>query len=111
MLKYIGLMPNGKWVVFMKVRDEVQKVLDMLKKEGFNPVDAVFEGALGVKDSSTLGFLEQLDEKQMVSGVVRVIYTTDGDSVRFVEIPVGELPGGMPGGQGEPLIPQEPKKR
>ena len=75
----------------MKIRDEVQKVIDALKKAGFNPVDAVFEGALGVKEDTTLAFMDKLDSSQLVSGVIRVIYTS-GDDVRFVEIPVGQAP-------------------
>ncbi len=74
----------------MKIKDEVLKVIDSLKKAGFNPVDAVFEGALGVKEDTTLAFMDKLNDGQMVSGVIRVIYTTDEDNVRFVEIPVGQ---------------------
>ncbi|MFA6048481.1 MAG: hypothetical protein WC792_00860 [Candidatus Micrarchaeia archaeon] len=74
----------------MKIKDEVLKVIDSLKKAGFNPVDAVFEGALGVKEDTTLAFMDKLNDSQMVSGVIRVIYTSDGDNVRFVEIPVGQ---------------------
>jgi len=76
----------------MKIRDEVLKVIDALKKQGFNPVDAVFEGAVGVKEDTTLAFMDKLNDAQLVSGVIRVIYTADGDSVRFVEIPVGQAP-------------------
>jgi len=75
----------------MKIKDEVLKVIDSLKKAGFNPVDAVFEGAVGVKDDVTLGFMDKLNDNQMVSGVIRVIYTAEG-AVRFVEIPVGQAP-------------------
>ncbi len=74
----------------MQVKEEVLKVIDALKKSGFNPVDAVFEGAVGVKEDTVLDFVQKLDEKQLVSGVIRVIYTTDGDNIRFVEIPVGQ---------------------
>ncbi len=76
----------------MKIKDEVLKVIEALKKEGFNPVDAVFEGAVGVKEDATLAFMDKLNDAQLVSGVIRVIYTTDGESVRFVEIPVGQAP-------------------
>jgi len=76
----------------MKIKDEVLKVIEALKKEGFNPVDAVFEGAVGVKEDATLAFMDKLNDAQLVSGVVRVIYTTNGESVRFVEIPVGQAP-------------------
>ncbi|MEW5954981.1 MAG: hypothetical protein AB1626_00390 [Candidatus Micrarchaeota archaeon] len=76
----------------MKIKDEVLKVIDALKKQGFNPVDAVFEGAVGVKEDATLGFMDKLNDAQLVSGVIRVIYTADGESVRFVEIPVGQAP-------------------
>jgi len=82
----------------MKIKDEVLKTIDAMKKAGFNPVDAVFEGAVGVKEDTTLAFLDKLDDNQMISGVVRVIYTTDGDNVRFVEIPVGQAPAGAEGG-------------
>ncbi len=80
----------------MKIRDEVQKVIDALKKAGFTPVDAVFEGALGVKEDTTLAFMDKLDSGQLVSGVIRVIYTTADDDVRFVEIPVGQAPAQQP---------------
>jgi hypothetical protein len=78
----------------MKVKDEVLTVIDALKKAGFTPVDAVFEGAVGVKEDTTLAFMDKLNDAQMVSGVVRVIYTTADSAVRFVEIPVGEQKGG-----------------
>lgn len=74
----------------MKIKDEVLKTIDALKKQGFNPVDAVFEGAVGVKEDSTLAFFDKLNDSQLVSGVVRVIYTVEDDAVRFVEIPVGQ---------------------
>lgn len=74
----------------MKIKDEVLKVIDALKKEGFNPVDAVFEGALGVKEDTTLAFMDKMNDTQMVSGVIRIIYTSDGQNIRFVEIPVGQ---------------------
>ncbi|MBI5224720.1 hypothetical protein HY989_02525 [Candidatus Micrarchaeota archaeon] len=77
----------------MKIKDEVLKTIDALKKAGFNPVDAVFEGAVGVKEDTTLAFMDKLNDNQMVSGVIRVIYTLGDDNVRFVEIPVGQ-PGG-----------------
>ena len=83
----------------MKIKDEVLKVIDSLKKAGFEPVDAVFEGAVGVKDDTTLAFMDKLDEKEMVSGVIRVIYVAGEDQVRFVEIPIGHMPA-----------PQEPPK-
>lgn len=76
----------------MKIKDEVSKVIASLKSAGFNPVDAVFEGAVGVKDDDTLAFMDGLNDAQLVSGVIRVIYTSDGDQVRFVEIPVGQNP-------------------
>ncbi|MFH0971574.1 MAG: hypothetical protein V1835_03320 [Candidatus Micrarchaeota archaeon] len=85
----------------MKIKDEVMKTIDALKKAGFNPVDAVFEGAVGVKEDTTLAFMDKLNDNQMVSGVIRVIYTLDEDNVRFVEIPVGQA-----GAE-----PEEPKKR
>lgn len=74
----------------MQIKDEVMQMLETLKKAGFNPVDAVFEGAVGVKEDTTLAFMDKLNEKQLVSGVIRIIYTADGDQVRFVEIPVGQ---------------------
>ena len=74
----------------MQVKEEVLKVIDALTKSGFKPVDAVFEGAIGVKEDTVLDFVQKMDEKQLVSGVIRVIYTTDGDNIRFVEIPVGQ---------------------
>jgi hypothetical protein len=80
----------------MKVKDEVLTVIDALKKAGFTPVDAVFEGAVGVKEDTTLAFMDKLNDAQMVSGVVRVIYTSSDNAVRFVEIPVGEQKGGQP---------------
>ncbi len=77
----------------MKVKEEVLKVIDTLKAAGFTPVDAVFEGALGVKEDTTLAFMDKLNDNNMVSGVIRVIYSVGGsssDQVRFVEIPVGQ---------------------
>lgn len=76
----------------MKVKEEVLKTIDMIKKAGFTPVDAVFEGAVGVKEDTTLAFMDKLNDAQMVSGVIRVIYTLKDDNVRFVEIPVGQAP-------------------
>ena len=73
----------------MKVKEEVLKVIDALKKAGFEPVDAVYEGAVGVKENEVLDFMDGLNDKQLVSGVIRVIYTAGADQVRFVEIPVG----------------------
>ncbi len=74
------------------IKDEVLKVIEALKNAGFTPVDAVFEGAIGVKEDTTLAFVDKLTDAQLVSGVVRVIYTVGEDQVRFVEIPVGEPP-------------------
>lgn len=74
----------------MGVKDEVVGMLSMLKKQGLNPVDAVFEGAIGVKEDTELAYLDKLDEKQLVSGVIRVIYTNSENHIRFVEIPVGQ---------------------
>lgn len=76
----------------MKIKEEVLKVIDALKTQGFTPVDAIFEGAIGVKEDTTLGFVDKLNEAQLVSGVIRVIYSVEGDNVRFVEIPVGQAP-------------------
>lgn len=74
----------------MQIKDEVMQMLETLKKAGLNPVDAVFEGAVGVKEDTTLAFMDKLNEKQLVSGVIRIIYTAEGEQVRFVEIPVGQ---------------------
>lgn len=74
----------------MKVKEEVLSVIDALKKAGFTPVDAVFEGAVGVKEDTTLAFMDKLNDNNMVSGVIRVIYSAGTDQVRFVEIPVGQ---------------------
>lgn len=77
----------------MKVKEEVLTVIDALKKAGFTPVDAVFEGAVGVKEDTTLSFMDKLNDANMVSGVIRVLYSAgSGDQVRFVEIPVGQPP-------------------
>ncbi len=77
----------------MKIKDEVLSVIDALKKAGFTPVDAVFEGAIGVKEDTTLAFMDKLNDNNMASGVIRVIYSAGGtDQVRFVEIPVGQPP-------------------
>lgn len=81
----------------MKIKEEVLKTIELLKKAGFNPVDAVFEGAVGVKEDTTLAFMDKLNDNQMVSGVIRVIYTIDDESIRFVEIPVGQPPEAEPG--------------
>ncbi len=75
----------------MKVKDEVLKIIDGLKKDGFNPMDAVFEGAIDVKEDTTLDMMDKLIAVNAVSGVVRVIFTVEGDAnIRFVEIPVGK---------------------
>jgi len=88
----------------MKIKEEVLKILEALKKQGFNPVDAVFEGAMGVKDDATLAWMDKLNDAQMVSGVIRIIYTTSDENVRFVEIPVGQLPA------EEPPVPERKKR-
>lgn len=75
----------------MKIKEEVLKTIKAVEGAGFKPVDAVFEGALGVKEENELAFLDALDEKGLVSGVIRVIYSSEGNSVRFVEIPVGHM--------------------
>ncbi len=81
----------------MKVKDEVMKVIDALKSAGFTPVDAVFEGAVGVKEDTTLGYMDKLNDANLVSGVIRVIYSSGTDEqVRFVEIPVGQPQGEAP---------------
>ncbi len=74
----------------MKLKEEIEKTINALKQNGFTPVDAVFEGAMGVKEDTTLAFVDKLNDSQMVNGVVRIIYTAGEDSVRFVEIPVGQ---------------------
>lgn len=74
----------------LSVKDEVLKTIDALKNAGFTPIDAVFEGAVGVKEDTTLSFMDKLNDAQLANGVIRVIYTTDGQTVRFVEIPVGQ---------------------
>ena len=76
----------------MKVSEEVQKTIKALKDSGFSPVDAVFEGAVGVKEDTTLNYLDKLNEGQLINGVIRVIYTVGDDQIRFVEIPVGQPP-------------------
>lgn len=83
----------------MKVKEEVLKTIEMLSKSGFKPVDAVFEGAVGVKEDVTLDYVDKLNDANLVSGVIRVIYTTGTDQVRFVEIPVGQ--------QGQQQLEQE----
>lgn len=83
----------------MKVKEEVMKVIDALKSKGFKPVDAMFEGAMGVNEDTTLDFVDKLNDNQSVSGVIRVIYTSGDDPTpRFVEIPVGnpQDTGGQP---------------
>lgn len=86
----------------MKIKDEVMKVIDALKASGFTPVDAVFEGAMGVKEDTTLSFVDKLNDAQMVSGVIRVIYTVGDDQVRFVEIPVGNPQENQAGAEAQP---------
>ncbi len=83
----------------MKIKDEVLKTIKAIEGAGFKPVDAVFEGALGVKEASELAFLDALDEKDLVSGVIRIIYSAEGNSVRFVEIPVGHMATNEPAKQ------------
>ena len=85
-----AVTPNQPPAKQLSVKDEVLKTIDALKNAGFTPVDAVFEGAVGVKEDTTLAFMDKLNDAQLANGVIRVIYTTDGQSVRFVEIPVGQ---------------------
>lgn len=95
----------------MKIKDEVLATIEALKKAGFNPFDAVFEGALGVKEEDTLEFLQGADEAQMVSGVVRVIYSTPDGQMRFVEIPVGQPAPTAPEAAPEEEVAPPKKKR
>jgi len=88
----------------LKIKDEVLKTIKGLEESGFKPVDAVFEGAVGVKEDATLAFMDSLDSKQLVSGVIRIIYTSEGNSIRFVEIPVGQM-------SPEDALAQEAKRK
>jgi len=38
--------------------------------------------------------VDKLNDSQLISGVVRIIYVTPDEQVRFVEIPIGQMPGG-----------------
>ena len=74
----------------MKIADEVSKLIQSLKSAGFNPVDAVFEGAISVKEDTTLAFVDKMNEADLVSGSVKIIYTIgDEEQIRVIEIPVG----------------------
>lgn len=74
----------------MKIKEEVLKTIEALRREGFVPLDAVFEGALGVKEDATLAFMDNLNEAGLVSGVIRIIYATREEAIRLVEIPIGK---------------------
>ncbi|VVB70290.1 Uncharacterised protein [uncultured archaeon] len=75
----------------MKIAEEVSKLIQSLKSAGFNPADAVFEGAISVKEDTTLAFVDKMNEAQMVSGSIKVIYTIgDDEQIRVIEIPVGQ---------------------
>ena len=77
------------------VKKEFVKIRDMLVSAGFSPADAVFEGAVSVKDTTTLDYLEKLEESKAAVGTLKVVYftkpaseATDAD-LRVIEIPVG----------------------
>lgn len=77
------------------VKKEFVKIRDMLVNAGFSPADAVFEGAVSVKDTTTLDALEKLEESKAAVGTLKVVYfvkpaneATDTD-LRVIEIPVG----------------------
>ena len=74
----------------MNIKDEVKKTLDMLKKAGMEPIDAIFEGAISVKEKEELDFIQKLDDKELISGTIRIIYLTPDKKVRFIDLFVGE---------------------
>ena len=74
----------------MNIKEEVKKTLDMLKKAGMEPIDAIFEGAISVKEKEELDFIQKMDDKELISGTIRIIYLTSDKKVRFIDIFVGE---------------------
>lgn len=73
----------------MGVNAEVVKTYKMLKDADFEVLDVIFEGAMAVKDKSSLDILEDLASKKKAMGVIRVVYSAGKDQLRTIEIPVG----------------------
>lgn len=76
----------------MPVKEEVLKTVGALKDSGFTPLDVIFEGAISVKGGKTLDALDEAVAERAISGVIRIVYTAGANTIRFVEIPLGELP-------------------
>ncbi|HLD81168.1 MAG TPA: hypothetical protein VJA40_04170 [archaeon] len=78
------------------MKPEFLKTRDALAGAGFSPADAVFEGAISVKDTKTLELLEQLEASGAAVGTLKLVYFTKqmkeatDDDLRVVEIPVGK---------------------
>lgn len=80
------------------MHEEVVKTYKMLKDNGFEIVDIIFEGAMTVKDKDVLARLDTLARDKKATGLIRIIYATGENQIRAIEIPVGEL---LPEVQGE----------
>jgi len=76
----------------MTVKEEVLKMVSALKNSGFQPMDIIFEGAISVKGEKILDALDEAVAEKAISGVVRIVYLAGENAVRFVEIPLGEIP-------------------
>lgn len=76
----------------MTIKDEVTKMVSALKSSGFAPMDIIFEGAISVKGGKVLDALDEAVGEKAISGVVRIVYSAGENAIRFVEIPLGELP-------------------
>ena len=73
----------------MKPIEEVLKTLEMLKNNGFQPVDAVFKGMIAVMNKSTLELIQNLADKGDAVGTLTIIYKTPDGGIRTIEIPIG----------------------
>lgn len=76
----------------MAVKDEVMKTVTALKNAGFTPMDIIFEGAISVKGGKVLEALDEAVTEKAISGVIRIVYAAGENAIRFVEIPLGEMP-------------------
>jgi len=75
----------------MTVSEEVSKTFNMVKAAGFDIIDVIFEGAMTVKGKELLSKIEELSNERRAMGVIRLVYSTGGDQVRTIEIPVGNI--------------------
>ncbi len=73
----------------MKPYEEVVKTLEMLKSAGFEPVDAVFRGAIVVMNKEVMQLIEKLAENDEAMGSITIVYRTPDGQLRSIEIPIG----------------------